>query len=96
MDALREILLSGGDGKPPRAIRAFHKAFLDQVRNHGRLFEMGLIASFKMTGGPMFADVATAPGMLKRGKLGFAPHRVKGLDDVRRIFDACKAEEEGR
>jgi len=97
MDALREIVLSNGDGKhAPKAIRAFHRSFLDQVRSHGRLFEMGLIMSYKLGGGPMFADVTTTPSVLARGKLGLAPHRVKGLDDVRRIFEACAEMEEGR
>lgn len=91
MDALREILANGHDGRAPKAIRVFHKAFLDQVRAHGRLFEMGLIMAFKTRGGPMFADVTTTPGVLARGKLGLAPHRVKGLEEVRRIFEACSS-----
>jgi heterodisulfide reductase subunit C len=93
MDALREIFAAGKDGKPPKAISAFHKSFLNQVRNHGRLFEMGLIMSYKLGGGPMFADVTTTPSVLARGKLGLAPHNVKGMDEVRRIFAACAEEE---
>lgn len=94
MDALREILAADG-ARPPKAIGVFHRAFLDQVRAHGRLFEMGLILAFKTRGGPLFADVTTTPGVLARGKLGLAPHRVRGLDEIRRIFDAC-AQEEGQ
>jgi len=96
MDALREIFQGNGEGRAPKPIRAFHKSFLDQVRSHGRLFEFGLILSYKLGGGPLFADVTTSPGVMARGKLGLAPHRVKGLQEIRRIFDACSAQEEGR
>jgi heterodisulfide reductase subunit C2 len=95
MDALREIAAAERPGHAPKPIAAFHRSFLDQVRSHGRLFEMGLILAFKTRGGPLFADVDAAPAMLSRGKLHFAPTRVKGLDDVRRIFAACAAEGEG-
>ena len=54
---------------------------------------MGLIMSYKLGGGPMFADVMTTPSVLARGKLGLAPHRIKGVDEVRRIFEACAAQE---
>jgi len=94
MDALREIFATGKDGKAPKAISAFHKSFLAQVRAHGRLFEMGLIMSYKLGGGSMFADVTTTPSVLARGKLGLAPHNVKGLEEVRRIFAECAAAEE--
>ncbi len=95
MDALREILAARTNGKNHNAIRAFHRSFLTQVRNHGRLFEMGLIMSYKLGGGPMFADVTTTPSVLARGKLGLAPHNVKGLEEIRRIFEACAAQEDG-
>ena len=93
IDALREIAQSGGEGLPPRAIQSFHKAFLKQIRKHGRVFEFGVILGFKMRSGKLFADVMKAPAMMKRGKLALSPRNVKGLDDVRRIFDACLAAE---
>jgi heterodisulfide reductase subunit C len=93
VDAVREIALEEHPEAMPRRIAAFHGAFLDQIRSHGRVFELGLVVSYKLRSGALFDDVAAAPGLLLRGKLGFSPQRIKGIEDVRRIFDACEAEE---
>jgi heterodisulfide reductase subunit C2 len=93
VDALREMALAGRS-EPPGTIRAFHDAFLGQIRRHGRVHEVGLVAGFKLGGGPLFQDVAAAPGMLARGKLGFVPQRVSAIDEIRRIFDACRPGED--
>ncbi len=90
IDALRELAMESGD-RGPRAIGAFHKSFLGQVRSHGRMFEMGLIAAYKLRSGKLFADVLASPGMLSRGKLSMTPHKIAGVDDVRRIFEECES-----
>ena len=90
MDALREMALETSPGAPPRAVLAFHRAFLDQVRWTGRSFELGLVADHKLRTGALLQDVATAPGLVARGKLGFVPHPIDGVKEVRRIFEACE------
>ncbi len=91
IDALREIVLKESPGFIPRRIAAFHKAFLEQIRTHGRVFEFGLVASYKLRGGAILADVESVPGMLARGKLALTPKRIRGIREVRRIFDECAA-----
>jgi heterodisulfide reductase subunit C len=93
IDALREVVLRESPDLAPRRIAAFHAAFLDQIRTHGRVFEFGLVASFKLRSRALLADVESVPGMLARGKLALVPTRIKGLRDLRRIFDKCAAEE---
>ena len=84
-DALRE------KNDPGRArIRAFHEAFLDQIRKYGRLYEVGLTLEYKLRSGALLSDLLTAPGMISRGKLAFVPSRISGRDEVRRIFQACQ------
>lgn len=90
MDALREMALEASPGTPPRAVLAFHRAFLDQVRWTGRSFELGLVADYKLRTGALLKDVATAPGLVARGKLGFVPRPIEGVREVRRIFEACE------
>ena len=94
IDALREAVLARKQTSAPRPIAAFHRAFLDQIRTHGRVFEFGLVASYKMKSGALFADVGAVPGMLRRGKLGFVPQRIAGIKEVRRIFAKCATPEE--
>ncbi|MBI5489841.1 MAG: 4Fe-4S dicluster domain-containing protein [Deltaproteobacteria bacterium] len=91
IDALRELALESGEGAPPRAIRALHESFLKQIRRHGRIFEFGMIAGFKLRSGKLFADVGKMPATMKRGKLALSPRNIAGVGDVRRIFDACAA-----
>ncbi len=92
IDAVRELALQDAK-RPPRRIRAFHNAFLKQIRRSGRIFEFGLVAGFKMRSGLLFNDVIAVPGMMMRGKLALMPNRIGGVEDVRRIFEACKAVE---
>ena len=97
VDALRELALEADAGSPPRAIRAFHEAFLEQIRWNGRLYEFGLVMGYKLRSGALLNDVTAAPAMMSRGKLALVPKRIQGLDDIRRIFDACaKHGEDGR
>jgi heterodisulfide reductase subunit C len=89
IDALREIALKAFPDGVPRRIAAFNSAFLDQIRTNGRIFEFGLVASYKLRSGALFADIDSVPGMLARGKLALTPKRIQGIREVRRIFEAC-------
>lgn len=89
IDALREEAAASA----PRAIGAFHRSFLDQIRAFGRSFELGLVMTYKLRSGKLTQDVTTAPGLLGRGKLKLVPHPIAGVSDVRRIFRACEKEE---
>jgi heterodisulfide reductase subunit C len=92
LDALRELALADRKDGAPRRIGKFHETFLGAIRKHGRIFEIGLIAAYKLKTGALFDDVLSAPGMLRRGKLALAPQHVsaEALAEVRRIFKACE------
>lgn len=90
IDALREMAVEASPGSPPRAVIAFHRSFLDQIRFTGRSFELGLVAEYKLRTGALFQDVSTVPGLVSRGKLGFVPNPIDGVKEIRRIFEACE------
>jgi heterodisulfide reductase subunit C2 len=92
IDALREIANNEGLAVKPRAIDAFHKTFLEQVRANGRLYEMGLVVGYKLRSRAFMSDVDSAPGMFSRGKMSLMPDRIKGVGEVKRIFDKCGVE----
>ena len=92
IDALREIALRENPELVPRQIRTFHSAFLHQIWKHGRIFEPGLIVSYKFQSGSFMADVGSLPGMMARGKLPRTAKRIKGLRELRRIFEQCSVE----
>jgi heterodisulfide reductase subunit C2 len=89
IDQLREMSLQAGTSAAPRAIAAFHRAFLAQIRTNGRLHEMGMVVEYKLRSGDLMKDVTNAPAMVTRGKLSLLPDRIKGTDEMKRIFEKC-------
>jgi heterodisulfide reductase subunit C2 len=95
MDFLRkEALTRGLAHRDSRDVIAFHRAFLHSVEWVGRLFELGMIAEYKLRTGHLFQDMTQAPAMFARGKVGLLPH---GRAKVARLFARVRAaEKEGR
>jgi heterodisulfide reductase subunit C2 len=97
MDSLREVSLQRGRVAPAaRQIVAFQQAFLEDVRRNGRLYELDLIARFKLstmrqTGrlGVLFQDAGLAPQLQKRKKLHFTADKANDTAVVDRIFARC-------
>ncbi len=94
VDAVREIAREDDPRHAPRPVRAFHQAFLGQIRRNGRVHEIGLTADYKLRSRDLLSDVTAAPGMFLRGKLPIRPARIEGTEDVRRIFARCLAGED--
>ena len=87
MDFVRTEALAQGLAHPrSKDILAFHRAFLDSIRTTGRLYEIGLVADYKLRSRHFLKDVALAPKMYLRGKLPLLPHLIKGRDAMKRIF----------
>jgi heterodisulfide reductase subunit C len=95
IDALRELSAREYPSAAPVRIRAFHRAFLSQIKANGRLFELGLVVQYKLRGGSLLQDATAAPSMLTRGKLHARAKPIKGIDEVRQIFAACGVGSEG-
>jgi len=93
MDALRIRAQRRGMALPGEIVPTFNKAFLNSIRRHGRLYEVGLIASCNMRSGQPFKDVSKAPEMLWKGKLRLFPHRIKDKKRVREVFKHVKERE---
>ncbi len=86
MDALRQIVLQRRlPGTFPR-IKLFEKLFLESIRRHGRLYELGTIVRFNLQSGKPFNDLGLLPPLLEKGKLGFRPAEIKDKKGTERIF----------
>ena len=90
MDAVRQAALKRGI-KPDKKVYKFHKAFLAQVENHGRSFELGLVRDYKLSTGEFFQDMDLAPETLLKGKMNLTPGNIKNKEAIKKIFR--KAEE---
>lgn len=91
MDVLRELAISEGIVHRKR-IKLFEKLFLDSIRKHGRLYDMGTLVQFNLLSLRPFQDIELLPSMLKRGKLGFIPKDIKGIKEIERIFSKFSPE----
>jgi heterodisulfide reductase subunit C len=97
MDALREVASRRHLTNPRQApVVLFQQAFLDNIRRHGRVNEMELIAQYKLKGltatwspGFLFKDAALAPKLRARRKLHLRGEKVRDRELVRRIFARC-------
>ena len=96
IDALR--LLSRGAGKvaPDTTVPAFNDLFLTAVRRMGRVYELGLMAAFKLRTRNLFQDIGKLPAMLRKGKLAWRPAFVRGRSQRAHVFRQVERSESGK
>ncbi len=86
MDALRELAVEYGIKPPDPEGMAFHRSFLNQIKNFGRSYEIGFLLEYKLKTHNFFQDLDLAPVTLAKGKLGLLPPKVKGKKMIKKIF----------
>ena len=92
MGALRSMAWKDGKVGDKR-VKTFLGAFVESVRKHGRVHELGLMMEYALRTGRMFDDLELAPKAL--GKLSILPHKAAGADEVRAIVErAMKGDED--
>ena len=89
LDALRAIALRRGVNLPKGGVevQTFYRAFLDSVRDFGRLSEVGLMGGYNINSGRLWTNMAKAPWFLLKGKVGVSTHKVRQLDRLQRVFE---------
>ena len=89
MDTLRALAERRGIAPPgdAMAVWTFYRAFLDCVRQYGRLSEIGLMGGYNINSGRLFTNVVKAPWFFLKGKVGLSPHKVDQIDRLKRIFE---------
>jgi heterodisulfide reductase subunit C len=66
----------------------FSRVFVDNIRHYGRSFEVGLVARHYLRHYPLRLP-GIAPmgiGMVTKGRMGFVPHRIRGIAGLRAIL----------
>lgn len=92
MDALRQIAMREEAAvAEPDAVK-FHRLFLFVVQNTGRLHEATLLAVYKLWTLNLLADMDSGVRLVLKGKVPLIPQTIKGLEEVKRIFEAVKHE----
>lgn len=90
VDALRRMSRAAAMVAPGVTVPVFNDIFLGTVRRHGRMHEMGLMASYRLRAGDLFADTGKLPMMLKKGKLPLLPKRVRDGGERKLLFERAR------
>jgi len=94
MDALRMMAIERHVALPDARGRQFNRSFLGSVRRHGRVFEVGMMAAYKLRTFDLLSDVGKVPRMLAKGKLSLLPKRSGSAKEVREVFRRAQEEEQ--
>lgn len=94
MDALRVLAVERKAAVPDVRGQTFNRSFLRSVRRHGRVFELGMMAAYKLQSGDYFSDVAKFPQMLAKGKISLVPKRSGDAKRLKQIFRRAEEEDE--
>lgn len=82
---------------PERTARDFSRTFVDNIHRYGRSFEVGLVARHYLRHYP-FRLPGMAPmglSLVTKGRMGFVPHRIRGLAGLRSILARASQLEAG-
>lgn len=90
MDALRREALANGK-VTDKKVAAFNEGFLGGIKNFGRAYEAGLLLYHNLKTGQLFKDANLGLPMMQRGKVEILPHKIKGSEEVKKIFDRIAA-----
>ena len=96
MDTLRMMAVEQKVAIPDAHAEKFNRSFLGSVRRHGRVFELGMMAAYKLRCGDLLSDVDKAPKMFAKGKLKILPNRSGNVGEVRKVFRRAEEEEDQR
>lgn len=85
-DALRMLSHEAGHPGGVSPVWTFYRAFLDCVREFGRLSEIGLMGGYNINSGHLLTNVIKAPWFVLKGKLSLSPHTIRRIDRLHRVF----------
>lgn len=94
MDALRSLAVEKKAQTPKGNIPLFNKAFLKFVSMFGRVYDLGLITSYKIGTASYLQDTDKVPMMIKKKKIAFFPSMSGNKKTVKRIFKAYRQNKE--
>ncbi|TAK34317.1 MAG: 4Fe-4S dicluster domain-containing protein [Chloroflexota bacterium] len=95
MGAIRQRAQSQGIQPAQPSVAAFHRLFLDGIRQAGRVNEFMLGARHNMATRNLFANASLLPALMSRGKLPMMTRSIRGLSEVQAIFQHVAEMEAG-
>jgi heterodisulfide reductase subunit C len=94
IDTLRQLAIKEGVVPGERTVFKLHEAFLDSIRYWGRLHELSMLLQYKLTSRDLFSDLDMGLDMFVKGKIHPLPKRIRGMDEIRRLYEMGAAGEQ--
>jgi heterodisulfide reductase subunit C len=87
VDGLRQMALARKGRLGDELVPLFHETFLHSLRRRGRVYEIGMLMSYKFKAKQLFKDMGLGWRMFRKGKLRLFPSRVRKRAEIRAMFD---------
>jgi heterodisulfide reductase subunit C len=84
-DTARKIAIR--ERKGASDVWTFDELFLDSVKKHGRLYELGSVMSYKLKKMDFFSDTRMGMDMMKKGRMGLFPHNIKDRSGLKKALE---------
>ncbi len=86
VDSLRRLSRDSRKVTPDTTVPVLNDLFLTAVRRLGRVYELGLMAAFKLRTRSFLQDAGKLPSMLRKRKLALKPTFVRGHSERAKAF----------
>lgn len=90
MNTLRRLAGERTIKSEARRIPALNREFLGSIKLFGRVYELGMVLKYNLMTGQPLKDFSLVPALFRKRKIGLLPHRVKGIDQVKKIITEGK------
>ncbi|SJZ67160.1 4Fe-4S dicluster domain-containing protein [Selenihalanaerobacter shriftii] len=90
MDSLRIEARHEGVKPKEKNVALFHDVFLNSVKKGGRVFEMGMTIEYNMKSGNLMQDAELGLPMFLKNKISLTPDKIKGINEVQKIFNKVR------
>jgi heterodisulfide reductase subunit C len=85
-ELMRELVYKNSIEPSVKPAMAIHIAFLNSIKSFGIVHEASMLAEFKMRTKDFFSDLSLGLKMFLKGKIPFMPKKIKGLQEIKRMF----------
>jgi len=87
-DTARKIAVR--EAKVADDVWTFDTLFLENVRSHGRLYELEAVMRYKLKKKDLFSDTKMGLDMMKKGRMTLLPHNIKDKGGLRKALERTR------
>lgn len=96
MDFMKQSVVKEKERAADSKVLTFHQVFMEDIRKRGRVFETGLVGKYTLKSGDWYRKIIDRSiieemhlgwTMLKKGRLNLWPSRIKGIDEIKQLYD---------